>query len=166
MRAFEEISESMSGTDHAKRKTLAAKLDHLFQAVHPRNRSEFGYEEVAEAIRDRGGPTISATYVWQLRKGIRDNPTKKHLEALSDFFGVSPAYFFDEEAAARIDAQLELLTALRDASVRQLALRAHGLSPESLATLTDMIERVRQLEGLPEDDSGDRSSDVDDQDDT
>jgi len=164
VRAFEEIGESMSGTDHAKRQTLAAKLDHLFQAVHPRNRSEFSYEEVAEAIRDRGGPTISATYIWQLRKGIRDNPTKKHLEALSDFFGVAPAYFFDDEAAARIDAQLELLTALRDASVRQLALRAHGLSPESLATLTDMIERVRQLEGLPEDDSGDRPRSEDDRD--
>jgi transcriptional regulator with XRE-family HTH domain len=157
VRTFEEIGESMTGTDHAKRLTLAAKLDHLFQAVHPRNRNEFSYEEVAEAIRERGGPTISATYIWQLRKGIRDNPTKKHLEALADFFGVSPAYFFDDEAAARIDAQLELLTALRDASVRQLALRAHGLSPASLATLTEMIDRVRQLEGLPENDSRDRS---------
>lgn len=154
----------MSGTGPTKRQTLAAKLDHLFKAVHPRGRGEFSYEEVAEAVRQRGGPTISATYVWQLRKGIRDNPTKKHLEALADFFGVSPAYFFDDEAAARIDAELELLTALRDASVRQLALRAHGLSPESLATLTEMIERVRQLEGLSENDSGIRPPAVDETD--
>jgi transcriptional regulator with XRE-family HTH domain len=131
-------------------RTLAEKLDRLFHAVHARNRSEYSHEEVAEAIRARGGPTISATYLWQLRKGARDNPTKKHLEAIADFFGVSPAYFFDDETAERINAELELLAALRDSSVRQMALRAFGLSPESLEALREMIERVRQLEGLPD----------------
>lgn len=132
------------------RRTLAEKIDHLFTTLHPRDRGEYSFEEVADALRARGGPTISATYLWQLRKGIRDNPTKKHLEALAGFFGVSPAYFFDDEAAARIDAELELLSALRDASVRQLALRASGLSPQSLSTIAEMIERVRQLEGVPD----------------
>ncbi|CCF85427.1 helix-turn-helix domain-containing protein [Nitrolancea hollandica] len=139
-------------TDSAQpcRDSLAEKLNHLFHTVHPRNRAEYSNEEVAEAVRSRGGPTISATYLWQLRKGLRDNPTKKHVEALAQFFGVSPAYFFDDEAAAQIKAELELLAALRDASVRQLALRASGLSPESLSALAEMIERVRQLEGLPD----------------
>lgn len=130
-------------------KALAEKLDRLFRTVHPRGRSEYTYEEVAEAIRSLGGPTISATYLWQLRKGARDNPTKKHLEAIASFFGVPPSYFFEDETAARIEAELELLAALRDASVRQMALRAFGLSPESLGAIRDMIERVRQLEGLP-----------------
>jgi transcriptional regulator with XRE-family HTH domain len=130
-------------------RTLAQKLDHLFRAVHPA-RAEYSYEEVAKAIQQRGGPTISATYLWQLRKGLRDNPTKKHLEAMADFFGVSPAYFFDDEVAARIEAELALLAALRDASVRQIALRATGLSSESLEAIAEMIDRVRQLEGLPD----------------
>ena len=134
--------------DTGPQSTLAQKIDRLFRTVHPRDRGEYSFEEVAEAIRARGGPTISATYLWQLRKGLRDNPTKKHVEALAEFFGVSPAYFFDDQAAARIDAELELLTALRDTTVRQLAVRASGLSPESLATIAEMIERVRQLEGL------------------
>ena len=134
--------------DTGPQSTLAQKIDRLFRTVHPRDRGEYSFEEVAEAIRARGGPTISATYLWQLRKGLRDNPTKKHLEALAEFFGVSPAYFFDDQAAAQIDAELELLTALRDSTVRQLAVRASGLSPESLATIAEMIERVRQLEGL------------------
>jgi transcriptional regulator with XRE-family HTH domain len=131
-------------------RTLAEKLDHLFRTVHPRNRGEYSYEEVAEAIRRRGGPTISANYLWLLRKGLRDNPTKKHLEVLADFFGVPVAYFFDDELAARIDAQLDLLATLRDANVRQLALRAAALSPESLRAIADMVERARQLEGVPE----------------
>jgi transcriptional regulator with XRE-family HTH domain len=144
------------------RRTLAERLDHLFRTIHPRGRGEYSYEEVAEAIRARGGPTISATYLWQLRKGVRDNPTKKHLEVLADFFGVSPAYFFDDEAAARIEAELELLVALRDRPVRQLALRAFGLSPESLAAIAEMIERVRQLEGLSEGIDEDESAHADD----
>src|SRR6266550_4439777 len=114
----------MPERDLAGATTLAAKIDRLFAAVHPRGRGEYTHEEVAEAIRQRGGPTISATYLWQLRKGLRDNPTKKHLEALASFFGVSPAYFFDDEATARIDAELDILAALRDAPVRQIALRA------------------------------------------
>lgn len=129
--------------------TLAEKIDRLFQTMHPRGREEYSYEEVAEGIRQRGGPTISATYLWLLRKGQRDNPTKKHLEALADFFGVPAAYFFDDETARRVNAQLDLLVALRGAPVRQIALRAYGLSPESLRAIAQMIEHVRQLEGLP-----------------
>jgi transcriptional regulator with XRE-family HTH domain len=129
---------------------LAQKLDRLFRTIHPSGGGEYSFEEVAEAIRQRGGPTISATYVWQLRRGLRDNPTKKHIEALSDFFGVPPAYFFDDDASTRIDAELELVAALRDGHVRQVALRASGLSAESLNAIRDMVERVRQLEGLRE----------------
>ncbi|GAB2785778.1 helix-turn-helix domain-containing protein [Amycolatopsis magusensis] len=132
---------------------LAAKVDHLFRTVRPRDGGEYTFEEVAEALRGRGGPTISATYLWQLRKGVRDNPTKRHLEALAGFFGVPAAYFFDEEEARRIDAELALLTALRDAPVRQIALRASGLSPKSLEAIADMVDRVRELEGLPQPDA-------------
>lgn len=131
---------------------LARKLDRLFRTMHPRGRREYTYEDVAEGIAKRGGPTISATYVWLLRTGQRDNPTKHHLEGLADFFGVSPAYFFDDTATARIDAQLDLITALRDAPVRQIALRAFGLSPGSLRMVADIVAQVRELEGLADPD--------------
>lgn len=127
--------------------TFASRLDRLFRSVHPAS-GEYTYEEVATAIREAGGPTISATYVWQLRKGARDNPTKNHIEALSSFFGVPAAYFFDDDLSRRIDAELDVVASLRDAGVRQLALRAQGLSPESLRSIVDMIEQVRRLEGL------------------
>ncbi len=129
--------------------SLAAKVSRLFATVRHPEGDEYTHEEVASAIRESGGPTISATYVWQLRKGIRDNPTKHHLEALASFFGVSPSYFFDEEAAERIEAELDLLMAMRDASVRSVALRAAGLSPGSLEAIRGIIEQARQIEGLP-----------------
>ena len=130
--------------------SLADKIDRLFHVVRPA-KGEYTHEQVARAIEDRGGPTISASYLWQLRKGLRDNPTKKHLEALADFFGVPPAYFFDDAATARIDAELDLLAALRDTPVRDMALRASGLSDQTLKAIADMIERARQIEGLDDD---------------
>lgn len=133
------------------RRTLAEKIDRLFATVRPAGRGEYSHEQVARAIRDSGGPTISATYIWQLRKGMRDNPTMRHLEALAGFFGVSPAYFLDDQAAEQIEAELELLASLRDTSVRNVALRAADLSPESLRAIRGIIERTRQLEGLPTD---------------
>ena len=144
------VGGAVAEADQEGSQSLARKIDRLFRTIYPRGRGEYSFEEVAEAIQAKGGPTISATYLWQLRKGLRDNPTKHHLEALADFFGVSPAYFFDESATARIDAELDIVMALRDAPVRQIALRAFGLSPQSLRMIADMVERVRELEGVPD----------------
>jgi transcriptional regulator with XRE-family HTH domain len=113
--------------------SLAHKLDKLFQTVHRPGGKEYSYEAVAENIRQANGPTISATYIWQLRKGIRNNPTKKHLEALARFFGVAPAYFFDDDF---------------DAPARRIACRVGDLSPHSLRAIEDLVEAARKLEGL------------------
>jgi transcriptional regulator with XRE-family HTH domain len=134
--------------------TLAAKLNHLFDTVHPAGRGPYSNEEVAALIREHGGPTISATYIWLLRKGQRDNPTLKHVEALAGFFGVPQAYFFDDETTSRVDAELELLTAIKDLGVQKVALRVAGLSAKSLDSIAEIIERVRELEGLPHHRSG------------
>lgn len=125
---------------------MAEKLNHLFATVHPAGRGPYSNEEVAAAIQEQGGPTISGTYIWLLRRGRRDNPTKKHLEALANFFGVPPAYFFDDETAAQLAPQLRLLAALRDVSVREIALRVAEFSPDSRDAIRGMIEQVSQLE--------------------
>ena len=134
-----------SGGDEPS-KTLAEKLDYLFKTIHPSHRGEYSYREVAAAIEAQGGPTVSASYVHQLRTGGKDNPTKKHLEALAKFFGVSPAYFFDDAETDKIEAQLALLVAMRDANVRNIALRASGLSVEGLDMIRMLIERTHRLE--------------------
>jgi transcriptional regulator with XRE-family HTH domain len=139
------------------RRTLAEKVDHLFHEIRPA-RGEYSNEHVANAIREAGGPTISATYIWQLRKGIRDNPTKKHLEALSGFFGVPVSYFFDDTLAERVDAELGLLAALRDSSIRQIALRAQDLSPASRQAIAAMVEQARRVEGLADDAPSERAT--------
>jgi transcriptional regulator with XRE-family HTH domain len=132
-------------------KTLAAKLDYLFRVVHPKGRGEYTYREVAQAINDAdSSTTISASYVWQLRRGEKDNPTIRHIEAMARFFGVPPSYFLDEQAAADITAQLELLASMRDNDVREIALRASDLSPAALKMIKNLIEDTRRIEGLPD----------------
>src|SRR4051794_22897931 len=83
-------------------RTLAEKLNHLFATVHPPGRGEFMLDEVAEAISQQGETSITAAYLSQMRRGQRTNPSKNVLEALARFFGVSPAYFFDDELTGKI----------------------------------------------------------------
>ncbi|MFB7053368.1 helix-turn-helix domain-containing protein [Streptomyces vinaceus] len=134
-------------------KSLAEKLEHLFAHTAPAGRGPYSVEEVARAITAERIP-ISGSYIWLLRKGQRDNPTLRHLEGLAQFFGVPPAYFFDDRVTDAVDAELGLLAALRDAKVQHVALRTAGLSEKSLKSITEMIERVRELEGLGEPDNG------------
>ena len=141
----------MNEPESSEPKTLAAKLDYLFRVVHPKGRGEYTYREVAQAINDAdSSTTISASYVWQLRRGEKDNPTIRHIEAMARFFGVPPSYFLDEQAAADITAQLELLASMRDNDVREIALRASDLSPAALKMIKNLIEDTRRIEGLPD----------------
>jgi transcriptional regulator with XRE-family HTH domain len=133
--------------------SLAAKIDKLFQVVRKPSREQYSHDEVAKACREATGESFSTTYLWQLRTGRRDNPTKRHLEALAQFFQVSPAYFFDDEQSAKIAEELELLGALRDAGVRNVALRAVTLSPAGLDTISDMIDAIARREAIRDGDS-------------
>lgn len=126
--------------------TLADRIDALFRVVRRPNREQYSHEEVARACREATGESFSATYLWQLRTGRRGNPTKRHLEALAQFFDVPVVYFFDDEQGAVIAKELELLGALRDAEVRSVALRAVNLSPEGVGTISDMIDVIARRE--------------------
>jgi transcriptional regulator with XRE-family HTH domain len=128
-------------------RSFAARLDQLLSSVHPSGRGPYTYDEVADGIKAQGGPTISAQYLNQLHRGRRDNPTKQHLEALARFFGVPVAYFFDDTAAMVIDEEIALLTVIRDAGVKNLALRALELGPEARRSVAAIIEELRQFEG-------------------
>lgn len=104
-------------------------------------------EEVARAcaawLQERGASkSFSKEYMRQLRSGKAANPTKSHLEALAAFFDVDPVIFFDTERSRRIEADLELVAALRDAQVRTLALRALGLTAADRAQVLELISSL------------------------
>jgi hypothetical protein len=68
------------------------------------------------------------------------------------FFGVSPMYFFDNAEASRDaippDLVAALKAALKEDEIREMALRAAGLSDRSLQAIRGMIESARAVEGM------------------
>lgn len=142
--------DPVTGGGPVPRRTLAELIDKLFTTIRPSETREYSYEHVAAAIKANGGPSISSVYIWQLRKGVKDNPTKRHLEALADFFSVPPSYFFDDDIAKGVESELKLLAALRKANVRQIALRASALSDEAIEAIASLVENARRLEKVEE----------------
>jgi hypothetical protein len=131
---------------------FAERLDRLFRTVHPKDRGPYTPAEVAGAINAEAGErVVSGTYLWLLRTGQRDNPTMKHVVAIARFFGVPPTYFFPDDVVQQDAVPAEVVAALSDDKVREMALRAAGLSDRSLKAITDMINSARTVEGLPDD---------------
>ncbi|MFF0223185.1 hypothetical protein [Streptomyces sp. NPDC004629] len=128
---------------------ISERLTHLIAALYPDERTRPGYARLAKEIRETTGGKLSGTYLWELATGKKHNVTVEQLGVLAEYFGVPPEYFFNEEVADRVNAQLRLATALRDAKVRSLALRAEGLSSETLDALLAMVDEARKLHRLP-----------------
>lgn len=125
-------------------------LAKLFQAVHPPQRGPWSPEEVAADISERGRyGTISASYIRELLGNVSDNPRLKHILGLSDHFGADPAYFFDDEVAALVDAELDDFVALRALGVvefvTRLAESPAELSPQARAAAVEGFKQA--LEG-------------------
>ncbi|MEV4432369.1 hypothetical protein [Streptomyces sp. NPDC049585] len=125
------------------------RLTALIATVYPDERKRPGYAKLAEEIRETTGRPISGTYLWELATGKKSNVTLDHLDALAEFFGVPTEYFLNDGVADRVNSQLALASALGDAQVRNLALRAQGLSPASLDALLAMVDDVRRMQDLP-----------------
>ncbi|MCC7368816.1 MAG: helix-turn-helix transcriptional regulator [Chloroflexi bacterium] len=128
--------------------TLADRLDRLFRTARSPRGRPYTTGEAARAIAAAGGPTISPTYLWELRTGRATDPRRSHLQALAAFFGVPCGYFFDDEPASPTSEDPAIVLALRDDAVRRLVGRLAGLSPATVDALVGIVERIRVLEGL------------------
>lgn len=133
---------------------LQQRLNELLATHYPDERKRPGYARLAKEIRDVTGGTISGTYLWELATGKKRNVTLEQLDILASFFGVPPEYFLNDDVAERVNTQLALASALRDARVRNLAMRAEGLSPASLDALLTMVNEARRIQRLSSPDSG------------
>lgn len=141
----------MGGTEptNGSGSELSIKLNKLFDIMRKPSDPPLSNAAAAEAITRKTGVAISAAYLWQLRSGLKTNPTVAHLRAIAQFFGVAPSYLVDPGIDPDVDAQLNLLQAMRDAGVVDLAMRASGLTSQALNSLRAMVDHARHLEQLP-----------------
>ncbi|MCP3800691.1 helix-turn-helix transcriptional regulator [Allokutzneria sp. A3M-2-11 16] len=114
-------------------RTVADKVDTLFRLVHPAHKPEMPTETIVARVRDHGREladplwTISTNTVNDIRSGRSANPTLRHLIALGVAFGSQPIYFFDDEFARRLEAQLGRHHALALLNVDGFRFRAADL---------------------------------------
>src|SRR5947209_4241795 len=128
---------------------IAQRLRYLFEHKRKPNGKRYSYREVLRAIDAQGGPSMSVGYLSQLVTGVRTNPMMDAVQALAKFFEVPLSYFDAHENTEETNQKLKLVAALRHAGVQDVATRAVGLPPESIELVLSMIDRVRQVEGLP-----------------
>ncbi len=144
-----DSEQAASESPDRARTELAAKINRLFEVMRRPSEPPLSNAAAAEAITRSTGTSISAAYMWQLRSGVKSNPTVQHLQAIAQFFGVPASYLIDNGADESIESQLRLLQAMKDTDVRNLALRASGLTPRTLANIAAIIDRAREIENLP-----------------
>ena len=129
-------------------RTLAEKLDQCFRTMHPADRGEWSYKEVSAGMAELG-VTCSPSYLWQLRKGLRDNPTVRQVEALARYFHVPVTFFFGStQEVDQIAAQMALVQALRDPQLHEIALRASTFTPAGLRAVAGVIRELQAVPGM------------------
>ncbi|WP_144209809.1 transcriptional regulator [Mycobacterium tilburgii] len=127
--------------------TFAARLNRLFDTVYPPGRGPHTSAEVIAALKAEG-ITMSAPYLSQLRSGNRTNPSSATMAALANFFRIKPAYFTDDEYYEKLDKELSWMASLREDRVRQIALRAVGLSAQAQQDIVERVDELRRAEHL------------------
>nr|WP_206442222.1 helix-turn-helix transcriptional regulator [Streptomyces boncukensis] len=128
---------------------MSVRLDDLFRTVRPQGRHWTNAEVAAELKEINPDLRVGGVYLSQLRTGKRANPSPDLLAALARFFGVSVAYFFDEQVAKSVLAEVSAVEAMRQVGVRAVAMRAAGMREENLQAITAIMDQYRQMQGLP-----------------
>jgi len=127
---------------------LADRLNVLFSRVpRPGTNQPYSNDRAAEDLSS-AGVSVTGAYLSQLRSGRKNNPSARLLAGIADLFEVPITYFFDDEQARQIEAQLHTLVALRNAGVRSIVARSAGVSEAGIASLAAILEQLRRMEGL------------------
>ena len=134
---------------------LGSRLEHLFETIPSPSSGRWSNVEMASRLGEQGIETTPA-YIGMLRRGRRNHPSLAIINGMATIFGVPTAYFYDAAVAERLDRDLELLVAVRQAGMEKIALRASALSPKGLREIGMIVDAVRRIEGIddePDDES-------------
>ncbi|MFD7334854.1 hypothetical protein ACFV98_02475 [Streptomyces violascens] len=105
-------------------------------------------------LDEQGLPSFSSTYMWQLRTGRADNPTKKHMDGLAAFFGVPEDYWSNRATASSVNGLIARLNGFKESGTnpdqlhRQLEsltkLMTKGVTPEVLNEQLETLARLHE----------------------
>ncbi|ALL79534.1 hypothetical protein AD006_30405 (plasmid) [Pseudonocardia sp. EC080610-09] len=125
-------------------RSLADKLNHLVDTVHPGDRGPYTLEEMVAGIRALGG-SVSRANLNALRLGRGTNPSKATMEDIARFFGVSVAYLHDDPHSEITPDEHELLLIIRRAEIHELIRTIGQLRPETRHALNRVVADLHTM---------------------
>ena len=135
------------------------RMRYLFENhVSPSTNEPLTGKEISQRAAELGY-NLSTSYILSLRNGSKTNPSLEALEALAAVFGVEINYFFTADASTKAHkpsaAEEALAAAMRNESVRDIALNAARMTPQTQRTLAKIARELSQLDiikhgGTPE----------------
>lgn len=120
---------------------LSQRLRLLVDLYNVEHDSELKYSDLANAL-DRQGVSLSRARWSYMLNGHRTVDDPGLLAGLADFFGVNVDFLVtDGPLPERLEAQLDLIRAMRVSKVRSFAARTLGdVSPRTLNAITQFLD--------------------------
>ncbi|MFE3170641.1 hypothetical protein ACFXPA_05595 [Amycolatopsis sp. NPDC059090] len=145
------------------RRTLAAKLTHLFEMVQRPEGGKYTDQEVADWLTehwdefaelddDRQRRGASSTYIGYLRRGIRRQASASIIAGIGKFFGVDPSYLLPgNDREDSIHDQLSMLGEVRQIGPTSFHNRGSATNNAARlkiiqALLADVSTEIKSLE--------------------
>jgi transcriptional regulator with XRE-family HTH domain len=129
--------------EEGEERSLADLLNHLFDVVENfRTHRPYTSEEVATLSRGK----LTREEVVAMRSGELENPTMDQLLALSDVFGVDPAYWFSG-SPERSPLDPKTIEALKDPEAELILQKTLGISKQDRGMILGLIERLARGPG-------------------
>ena len=124
--------------------TLSDRLNRLFDVRRPEDAPERTYtnREVVTGCK-AAGFELSESHLSELRRGVKQNPTLRTLQAVASFFRVPVGYFTDAEIPADLDREL-------NEQVDRLAqaLAANQAAQDELRAATQELQQAMRSSGV------------------
>lgn len=121
--------------------SIAERLERLFDTVKDERTGE-PFTNVRVARSSFG--SLSENDVEEIRTGRMENPTVEQILALSEVFGVAPAYFLERNKKPPLLSE-EAMRVLDDKKSLTIANKSLGLSEGEKELVIEMIERLGRL---------------------
>ncbi len=125
------------------------RLNHLFEA----RPGPAGKPYSLQAVSAETGGAISAAHLSDLRNGKKGTPGVEILEALARFFGVDVGYFLGQASVRPAEmpgVDDELMRALNNPLVRQIAADTGSFGPEEWREMMEILRHQVRLQRLTE----------------
>jgi transcriptional regulator with XRE-family HTH domain len=125
---------------------FSEKLNRLVEEKRKPDGKPYSQTEIIEGTKS----VLTRVYLWKLRTGRASNPGYHIIQAIADFFGVDPSYFFEGEEKKLEEMEF---TAAENDLVSKISLRSTMLDDEGKKIILGMIDYILKSQRGGEDET-------------